>query len=435
MANIITSVSDYLEKLKKIAVDGDSQLFYRGVSNEEYATPENNIPSIYRNKGWIENEDKMYYELVSRAPEEFKDCQNTFEYLVKMQHYGYPTRLLDITSNPLVALYFACVGYDDKDGQVVCFNIKKNSIRNYESDRVALVSTLSLSKRTVKLDNFIVNNIRMILYEKNNFMSNSSEHSAESILPGEWVENHDYWGIILDPIIEVFNELLPLVEVWIGFLDTPQKEDWRIEHLFNHVEDIIDSLISIYTKESYSDLIDFSRLSRLKLQIYSQNFSRGLLYPGINNDQKNPLINVSHVFYTSIRHIGEIISSLYQNNMGLGRYIYDIKKLRPHFNTNLIEASDMYKVHCVFPKQNNPRLIAQQGAFLLFGFNKNSNSMVTKPKINDSSLIKEKEPFIIPKEEKLSLLEELFKLGISESTLFPEIDNVTKDLKDRYAKD
>lgn len=94
MTNTITSVSDYLEKLKTIAVDEDSQLFYRGVSNEEYATPENNIPSIYRKPGWIENEDKMFYELVSRVPEEFKDCQNTFEYLVKMQHYGYPTRLL-----------------------------------------------------------------------------------------------------------------------------------------------------------------------------------------------------------------------------------------------------------------------------------------------------------------------------------------------------
>ena len=34
------------------------------------------------------------------------------------QHYGYPTRLLDWTQNPVVALYFACCDQFDKDGLV-----------------------------------------------------------------------------------------------------------------------------------------------------------------------------------------------------------------------------------------------------------------------------------------------------------------------------
>jgi len=38
------------------------------------------------------------------------------------QHHGFPTRLLDWTINPLIALYFACLGAKNKDGCVYAFN-------------------------------------------------------------------------------------------------------------------------------------------------------------------------------------------------------------------------------------------------------------------------------------------------------------------------
>lgn len=38
------------------------------------------------------------------------------------QHFGVPTRLLDFTENPLVALYFACVGSPQKDASVWIIN-------------------------------------------------------------------------------------------------------------------------------------------------------------------------------------------------------------------------------------------------------------------------------------------------------------------------
>lgn len=42
---------------------------------------------------------------LQRIPMEFKDFDNMFDIMAKYQHYGMCTRLLDLTTNPLVALY------------------------------------------------------------------------------------------------------------------------------------------------------------------------------------------------------------------------------------------------------------------------------------------------------------------------------------------
>lgn len=96
-------------------VDSNNQvLLYRGQANKEY----NLTPSIFRNN-MLRHESKMINELLMQAPEEFININNPFEKLIKMQHYGLPTRLLDVTMNPLVALYFACEKDFESDGEVL----------------------------------------------------------------------------------------------------------------------------------------------------------------------------------------------------------------------------------------------------------------------------------------------------------------------------
>lgn len=147
IAGVADNVEDFLKILEQKPQDTSWELFYRGHENATFEL----TPSLFRkwsDGGWqfMPSEDRLCKELLIAHYDEFQSDQYCFDRLVRMQHFGLPTRLLDISSNPLVALFFACYCSPeqmDLEGEVIIFRILSESVKYYDSDTVSCLSNLS----------------------------------------------------------------------------------------------------------------------------------------------------------------------------------------------------------------------------------------------------------------------------------------------------
>ena len=152
MSKGITSVEGFVRKVFKIPKADDEIIFYRGHSNR---TGYMLSPAVFRTDAEQQSESNMFRDLLIINSPDFRDDRSTFEKLVRMQHYSLPTRLLDISTNPLIALYFACKSSPDKEGEVIRFAIKQDGMKFFDSDTVSCIANLAqLSQHDKKAISF-----------------------------------------------------------------------------------------------------------------------------------------------------------------------------------------------------------------------------------------------------------------------------------------
>lgn len=145
---IIDSIEKAIESLSKNSLtklddQNDRSYYFRGHEDADYRS----VPSIMRTKEYYINEDQLYYELQTISPKNFSHSKKHLEILTEMQHFSLPTRLLDISSNPLSALFFATNNTDpnsvNKDGEIIVFSAHKKAIKNFSSDTVEIQNSLA----------------------------------------------------------------------------------------------------------------------------------------------------------------------------------------------------------------------------------------------------------------------------------------------------
>lgn len=233
----------------------------------------------------------MIRQLVAQHPSDFSSDLGVFDQLVRSQHYGLPTRLLDVSLNPLVALYFAVCSKPSKRGQVIVFKPDVGKQKYYDSDVVSCMSALCLLSEGEK--------------------TRIAKHTA------------------------------------------------------------------IYLRKSAKD-------------------TRILAEPGLDE-------------YNSIPEMKKLIQLVRQEK----------SDFRP-----IVQPRDLVLPVAVVPRKLHSRILAQNGAFILFG-------LARGPTENNMKHI-QVEKMDIDESKKDQFISELSSVGITESSLFPEIEKAALAIKSRY---
>ncbi len=125
LEEFIKAINENCIDKRRLFLESMDDVWFRGESKIHPKV----IPSLFRDdfnenipKGISVTKESDLIEMAFQSfPEVFSKCNNAIERLVTMQHYTLPTRLLDITKNPLVALFFACNNYIDKEDGFVLY--------------------------------------------------------------------------------------------------------------------------------------------------------------------------------------------------------------------------------------------------------------------------------------------------------------------------
>lgn len=270
---------------------GHISLYFRGQSNSEWTL----TPSVLRmgdDGTTLRNkEGEMLLELLSRRPEDFTEAPSALSQWVMAQHHGLRTRLLDVTKNPLVALFHCCdeekrynsgdQSGNDKDGIIHIFAVPRRMIKRFDSDAVSVISNFAklerfeqdtILGRSVDHDDDgartargLDDNFHIIMQRLYNHIRNEKPHF------GEWIDIRDLFRVFVVEPQQSFER----IRVQSGaFIVSAFHENLGVDAILSRVRGN-----PIY--DHYQVTVPRKRKGALLHQLRIMNVTREVLFPGL----------------------------------------------------------------------------------------------------------------------------------------------------------
>ncbi len=153
---MISTIEDYAAEIKRIETEDSGTILYRGQRNSSWE-----IRSSLERRGINRIKCEEYYKLIDRYkpllnpvadrkferrssfsgyPFNFREYEEgswqlpEMEYLTYLRHHGFPTPLIDWSSSPYVALFFACEDFHESKSNGKVFVYKPPKIRSGGND-------------------------------------------------------------------------------------------------------------------------------------------------------------------------------------------------------------------------------------------------------------------------------------------------------------
>jgi hypothetical protein len=143
----LSNNDENLEKRKNGSDSTSNKYYYRGEA-EKYS---HRTPSLYLEENLTRKGSEYYYRVLLNelGREDYQESASLARLISELQHYGAKTRILDVTTNPLIALYFAVEKSDDEPGYIYTYSCKKGEEKFDTGHTVAIKSALSFMPQEI----------------------------------------------------------------------------------------------------------------------------------------------------------------------------------------------------------------------------------------------------------------------------------------------
>lgn len=117
-----------------------SNFYFRGQNSTKFDLR----PRIMRQGGFFIDEMYAVRMIFQKHANLFEKDTYMIDRLSRLRHWNFPTRLLDVTLSPLVALYFALYGDNTGDGVVYIVGFDDSELKTRDSDSISVLANYSL---------------------------------------------------------------------------------------------------------------------------------------------------------------------------------------------------------------------------------------------------------------------------------------------------